>query len=52
MKKTLADMVNELVAISGGLSKGLFGIAVPPVKSERPRWCKCNRCGAWHHLAK
>ncbi len=50
--RALEDVVRELLAISKGVSKGLVGVILPPAKSQRPKWCQCNKCGGWHYLAK
>ena len=52
VNKTLESMVKEMMTISLGVSKGLVSIVLPPTKSEKPKWCKCNKCSAWHYLAK
>ena len=49
---TFASVLEELAKITLGVGKGLLSIAVPPPKSDKPKWCCCNRCGQWHYLAK
>jgi hypothetical protein len=31
-------------------AKGFASIPFTPV-SNKPKWCKCAKCGAFHHLA-
>ena len=52
VNRTLEDMAKEIYAISKGVSKGVVSIVIPPTKPAKPKWCQCNKCSAWHYLAK
>ncbi len=49
--KTLAIVLEELAIVSSEVGKGLLSIVSPP-KSNKPKWCQCNKCGGWHYQAK
>ena len=52
VQKPLDVLVKELLLVSKGVSKGLVEMVVPLPKPEKPKWCKCIHCGAWHYLAR
>ena len=52
MKRTISDVVKEIYNISKGVSTGVVSIILPLPKGQKPKWCQCAKCGAWHYLAK
>lgn len=51
-KRILANVLEELALITLGVGKGLLTVVTPLPKSDKPKWCCCNKCGGWHYLTK
>jgi hypothetical protein len=49
-QKPALVLADELVKITSGVGKELLSIIIPPLKTDKPMWCQCAKCGRWHRL--